>query len=266
MARKKTHPVRMNVKAQISSRLREVRQDLFGEHGGPELARRLGLPARTWYNYESGVTVPAEVLLSFIEQTGSNPIWLLTGQGRKYSRGPEDQIIADLTPVQLIRCGLEKLEREPQEVVLVAPGELPAGSSSEFVAVDLVKRRSLCDPSGAHRPEGHVLAYRQWIPHPRDTLAFQLDDDAMAPILPSGSVVAVDRQVRDPEQLQGRMVAALSGGEPIIRWLDVAGRHLILRPNQPHRDFPMIPFEVGDPARNPIVGQVVWSWSRFTNG
>src|SRR5262245_37453530 len=111
----------MNVKAMISNRLRDVRQELFGEHGGPELARRLNLPARTWYNYETGVTVPAEVLLAFIDQTGVNPVWLLTGDGPKYRRGMEDLVLADLSPAQLIRRGLEKLEREPQEVILVAP-------------------------------------------------------------------------------------------------------------------------------------------------
>ena len=84
MARKKTSKFRVNVKASISRRLREVRQELFGEHGGPELARRLNLPARTWYNYETGVTVPAEVLLSFIDQTGANPVWLLSGEGELY--------------------------------------------------------------------------------------------------------------------------------------------------------------------------------------
>ena len=87
VARKKTPPIRANVKALISSRLRLIRQELFGEHGGPELARRLNLPARTWYNYETGVTVPAEVLLSFIDQTGTNPIWLLSGEGSEVSTG-----------------------------------------------------------------------------------------------------------------------------------------------------------------------------------
>jgi hypothetical protein len=261
VARKKTHPLRVNVKAQISSRLREVRQELFGEHGGPELARRLQLPARTWYNYESGVTVPAEVLLNFIDQTGTNPLWLLSGQGPKYRRGSEDQILADLTPEQLIRRGLEKLEQEPHEVVVVAPDNLAAENVSEFVAVDLVSLPAL----DQHTPpsEGHVLAYRQWIPHPRETVAVRLRDDAMAPILPAGSVVAIDRAQRDPASLQGRMVAAAPEGTPIIRWLDVAGRHMILRPNQPSREYPMIPFELREGTSAPILGQVVWSWSRF---
>ena len=60
MARRKNPPESVRTKGRLAERLREVRSDLFGERGGPELARRLGLPIRTWYNYEIGVTVPAE--------------------------------------------------------------------------------------------------------------------------------------------------------------------------------------------------------------
>lgn len=266
MARKKTPPLRVNVKAQISGRLREIRWELFGDHGGPELARRLNLPARTWYNYESGVTVPAEVLLLFIEQTAVNPLWLLAGEGPRYRRGVEDQVMADLTPEQLIRRGLEKLEQEPHEVVLVAPENLGEEEASNFVAVDLVPFEALLDRTGSYRALGHILAFRQWIPHPRETVAVTLSDDAMFPILPSGSVVAIDRLVRDPMQLQGKMVVAVpENGTPIIRWLEVSGRHMILRPNLPSREHPMIPVELRDNNHNPILGQVVWSWSRFAN-
>jgi SOS-response transcriptional repressor LexA len=268
VARKKTPPLRMNVKAQISGRLRDVRQELFGEHGGPELARRLGLPARTWYNYESGVTVPGEVLLNFISHTGVNPLWLLSGQGPRYQRSAEDQVLADLTPEELIRRGLEKLEQEPHEVVLVAPENLPGENASDFVAVDLVSPAALMGGANpnANRTGAHILAYRQWIPHPRDTVAVRLEDDAMRPILPAGSVVAVDRSMRDPEPLQGRMVAAAPEGRTIIRWMELSGRHMILRPNQPSREHPLIPVELRDRSANPILGQVVWSWSRFDGG
>ena len=57
---------------------------MFGEHGGPEIARRLGIPGRTWYNYEMGVTVPAEVILRFIDLTSVEPTWLLYGRGENY--------------------------------------------------------------------------------------------------------------------------------------------------------------------------------------
>ena len=93
VARPKSTPPRRGdatgIRAGIARRLREIRQELFGERGGPELARRLNLPARTWYNYETGVSLPAEVLLAFIEQTGANPWWVLTGAGSKYRRSDE---------------------------------------------------------------------------------------------------------------------------------------------------------------------------------
>jgi hypothetical protein len=264
VARKKTPKVRVNVKAQLSSRLREVRQELFGEHGGPELARRLNIPARTWYNYETGVTVPAEVLLGFIDQTGTNPVWLLSGEGPKYRRGLEDMVLAELSPAQLIRRGLEKLEQEPTDIVIAAPENLPADTISDFVAVSLVPLADLANKDGyADHVVGHILAYRQWLPHPKETVSVRLDDEAMNPILPAGSVVAIDRAQTDPQSLQGRIVAACPDGHPMVRWLDISGRHLILRPNQPGRDHPMIPVELSGLDPKLIIGQVVWSWSRF---
>jgi hypothetical protein len=255
----------VNVKASLSRRLREIRQELFGDHGGPELARRLTLPARTWYNYETGVTVPAEVLLTFIDQTGANPLWLLSGEGPKYRRGISEQSIAELTPIELIRRGLEKLEQEPSDVVIVAPENLPGEFKSDFVAVSLVPmyclNRDHIDPG---QIEGYIMAYRQWLPNPLATVGVRLTNDAMYPILPSGSVVAIDRSKRDIAALSGRMVAACPEGEPMIRWLEVSGRHLILRPNQASRDYPLIPVEIDGPSSDLIIGQVVWSWSRFS--
>jgi hypothetical protein len=246
--------------------LREVRQELFGEHGGPELARRLNLPARTWYNYETGVTVPAEVLLAFIDQTGASPVWLLTGEGSKYRRSHEESLISEMSPIELIRRGLEKLEQEPTDVVIVAPENLPSEYLSDFVAVSLVPIQDLMpgtiDP--AHI-EGYIMAYRQWLPHPNETVGVRLSDDAMHPILPLGSVVAIDRSATDPQALQGRMVAAAPEGVPIIRWLDLSGKHMILRPNQPTREHPLIPVVLDGPSQNLILGQVVWSWSRFSH-
>ena len=254
----------MNVKASLSRRLREIRQELFGEHGGPELARRLGLPARTWYNYETGVTVPAEVLLAFIDQTGANPFWLLSGEGGKYRRAQDEVSLSELSPIELIRRGLEKLEQEPNDVVIVAPENLPEKAMSDFVAVSLVSMRDLARrPSEALHVKGYIMAYRKWLPNPQETVGVELLDDAMNPILPAGSIVAIDRSLNDPEQLQGRIVAACPEKEPVVRWLDLSGRHLILRPNQPTRQHPLIPVEMDDQVNGLILGQVVWSWSRF---
>lgn len=265
MARKKTPKVRVTLKASLSRRLREIRQELFGDHGGPELARRLNLPARTWYNYETGVTVPAEVLLAFIEQTGADPMYLVSGEGPRYTQAVDDRMLSDLSPVELIRRGLEKLERASQKAIVVAPENLPARMTSEFEAVKLFPLDELCNPTlDPGRIEGHILAYRQWLPNPLQTVGARLTDDAMNPILPSGSIVAVDRSVNDPMELRGRIVAACPDGVPMIRWLDVSGRHMILRPNQGGHEFPLVPVEMGEDEPNVVIGQVVWSWSRFS--
>lgn len=264
MARKKTPKVRVNVKASLSRRLREIRQELFGDHGGPELARRLNLPARTWYNYETGVTVPAEVLLGFIEQTGANPEWLLAGEGPKYRRGHEDTVLAELSPVELIRRGLERLEQEPSSVVVAAPENLPGEALSDFVAVPVVSLHELGgEPIDPAQVEHFIMAFRDWLPHPAETYAVRLDDDAMHPILPRGSVVAIDRAVTDPRALQGRLVAAAPDGKVMVRWLDLSGRHIILRPSLANREYPLIPVELSEDEPGVVLGQVIWSWSRF---
>jgi transcriptional regulator with XRE-family HTH domain len=81
MDHQQTRSDRASSKAAIAGRLRLIRSEFFGEHAGPELAGRLGLPFRTWLNYENGVTIPGEVLLQFLEITGVEPRWLLRGAG-----------------------------------------------------------------------------------------------------------------------------------------------------------------------------------------
>jgi len=44
----------------------------------------LGLPARTWWNFENGVTIPGDILLRFLQHTNADAHWLLTGEGDKY--------------------------------------------------------------------------------------------------------------------------------------------------------------------------------------
>jgi hypothetical protein len=244
--------------------LREIRQELFGQHSGPELARRLCLPARTWYHYETGVTVPAEVLLRFLEQNGVSPTWLLTGQGPRYRHSPDDRRLSELTPIELIRRGLEELERSPREVVIGTPQNRPGDRASEFLAIPLYSLADLAGPVlSSAGIKGYVFGYRQWLPHPSETIGTVLTDTAMHPILPEDSIVAVDRAVTDPLQLDGRLVAACPAGMPMIRWLDVLSQHIILRSAHGGSDHHLIPIDLKEAGRRIILGQVIWSWSRF---
>jgi hypothetical protein len=71
----------------LALRVREILCEVFGEHGAPLLAKAIGLPVRTWLNYEEGVTMPAQVVLRFIDVTDASPLWLLDGRGQKYQAG-----------------------------------------------------------------------------------------------------------------------------------------------------------------------------------
>ncbi len=72
------------IKFDLARRVREIRQELYGDHGGPLLAKALQIPFRTWHDYEGGGTIPAHSILRFIKVTDANPHWLLTGEGEKY--------------------------------------------------------------------------------------------------------------------------------------------------------------------------------------
>ena len=52
----------------------------------------MGLPIRTWRNFEAGINMPAEVVLRFLALTGAEPRWLLTGEGSKYQSRPVGRI------------------------------------------------------------------------------------------------------------------------------------------------------------------------------
>jgi hypothetical protein len=72
------------LKGDLAARIRETRIALYGENGGPLLADALGIPFRTLHNYEIGCTIPAHSILRFIELTGVDPHWLLTGLGEQF--------------------------------------------------------------------------------------------------------------------------------------------------------------------------------------
>jgi hypothetical protein len=84
MERQLPSPEWLLLKSALAERVREIRLELYGLHGGPLLAEALQVPFRTWANYEAGCTIPAPIILQFIELTRAHPHWLLRGEGSKY--------------------------------------------------------------------------------------------------------------------------------------------------------------------------------------
>ncbi len=64
----------------FTDRLRQIRREVYGEEGITQLAQALGVPPRTWENYEAGVTLPDLILLEFVCLTGVDVHWLAKGE------------------------------------------------------------------------------------------------------------------------------------------------------------------------------------------
>jgi hypothetical protein len=71
------------LRSSLAGRIRAIRVEAYGDDV-EALAGALAIPARTWRNYEAGVTLPAEILLVFVEVTGASARWLATGEGDRY--------------------------------------------------------------------------------------------------------------------------------------------------------------------------------------
>ncbi len=68
----------------LAPRVREIRLEMFGEDGISSVSQSMHIPAQTWENFENGVAIPAWIILQFIEITGVEAHWLLTGEGERY--------------------------------------------------------------------------------------------------------------------------------------------------------------------------------------
>lgn len=76
----------------VGQRIHEIRTELYGDLGVEALAKALGIPSRTWLNYERGVNMPGGVMLGFLDVTGTSPHWLLTGEGDRFVSGTFDKL------------------------------------------------------------------------------------------------------------------------------------------------------------------------------
>ncbi len=235
MARRKNAPDLVKVKVGVAERLRDLRSELYGDRGGPELARGLGLPVRTWYNYEGGVTVPAEVILRLIEITQVEATWLLHGLGPKF----RDVALTKASPAEsvesLLRTALKRLESAVTPRGSRSSPGLPAEPLALADDSDLILVRvddALCEPLSlalASGP-GYIAARSEWQVACREHRCLRVTDDAMAPLIASGAYVAYADRDAEPPANEGRLVVAwLDGKPPVVRWFHHAGRVAILR-------------------------------------
>lgn len=252
MARRKNQPESVRVKCDLSERLREIRIELHGERGGSEMARRLGLPIRTWYNYESGVTVPAEVILRFVELTNVEPLWLLHGRGPKFR--VTSPVTAGDSVESLLRTALQRLETKGQAP---ASNDGPADGAPDGVVLIRVEgdeHERLTDDSGPR----YMAARREWLAARRDFRVVRNEGDAMAPIVADGAYVAFSDEEEPAADLDGRLVVTWIHGRPTVRWFGLSGRYGILRAENSAHDPATLLIDPSDAPEDRRVRRVLW--------
>lgn len=264
MARRKTLPESVKAKYALAERLSSLRAELYGDRGGPELARQLGLPVRTWYNYESGVTVPAEVILKIIELTSAEPMWLLHGKGPKYRRPQPERreaaVASGMSVGTLLRTALHMLEQgetsPPTLIVSKGPSENSTDEHADVVllAVDDTGSGPITKSSGPR----YVAARSEWLDAERECRCIRIEGSAMSPIVGDGAYVAFAKQEERPEELDGKMVVAWVDNQPIVRWFQDCGRYAVLRAENPATVPATILVDLEDRAHETRLRRVLW--------
>jgi Peptidase S24-like len=238
------------------------------------MARRLGIPVRTWYNYEGGVTVPAEVILKIIELTSVEAVWLLHGEEPKFrhlltERG-EMGGQPNVTVGALLRTALQLLEKDEsawssREETLAGPDHfegamtgvdhfaLTYDSMTPAHPENLESADRLGDEAGSRFSQSR----REWLAAQRDNRCIQVNGDSMSPILADGAAVAYAKSEEEMQQLDGKMVVTWVDNQPLVRWFQHCGRFALLRAENPNTVPQQVLVDLEDPKQRPRFRRVV---------
>jgi len=279
MARRKTLPESVRAKLALAERLALLRAELYGDRGGPEMARRLGIPVRTWYNYEGGVTVPAEVILKIIELTAVEAVWLLHGEGPKFRSARAERLpgggTSSVTIGALLRTALQLLEEKSDRTRSTAiedcsDGPIAVNRVSHDVDLqaaadhrsfgELTDTTSANDSTGLQADTGGRLtdSRRDWLAAQRENRCVFVSGDAMIPIVADGASVAYAKEEEDVLQLDGKLVVAWLDNQPVVRWFQQCGRYALLRSQNPTTVPQQVLVDLEDSKHKPRFRRVLW--------
>jgi hypothetical protein len=243
MARRRTPPELVRAKWELADRLRTIRIELYGERGLAELAGQMDVPIRTWYSYETGVTVPGEILLRFLVLTSVEPRWLLHGRLPKYQTRLDDM---DRPIAPRLEVPLEESSangHEPDGGFSAFQGSscgkttaaAQHGSTSATAEILELNRRDL-EPLAVTNGSWASVHPRDWRRLEHSYHCIRMVGDAMAPIIAAGAFIAFSELDEDPANLDGKLTVAWVDGVPIVRWLHVCGHYVLLRAENPSSD------------------------------
>ncbi len=215
------------------------------------LGRCVGKSRTTVERWEFGVNRPPQDRYESLASALDVSIdWLIWGRGPGPTRNPHAAKLesSPVLPAMYVEDRAEFEAREnPHDFQLIPYLRDPAAAGSGRVM--------------AEDCAGYVAIDRAVAPRPEVLRCVRILGNSMSPILPEGSIVAVDTSRRNPSELNGRIVCARCDlDEVVIKRLRIGPHCLILISENPDQDT-HAPRTI-HPAQDeqPIIGRVVWAW------
>ena len=221
-----------------------------------------------------------DLIERIVSYSGISVEWLLTGRGpKKKVRAevaaeeeepygidlPEEirQKVAELARAAGIRGEAELQKMAKCAVHFISGGTDDIEIDDEYVSVPLLSDAAAAgSPAEIHEDdvEGRCVIYRGALRNPDHTTCVWVRGDSMEPILPNGSIVAVNHVRTDIADLDGKVVAAYHEEGVTIKRLMLADQAIILMPENRSGHTP-ITFDFDEDR---IIGACEWAWIDLT--
>lgn len=215
-------------------------QSVIDRHAGGvvrRFAQAIGVNHQAVHNWQAETSLPgAKALVALWNVYRVDPLWLLTGEQR----------IAGSVVLQVAPPVTDGDEIEPERFVT-----LPV------LAPDRAARRP---PEVTGRDiADYAVVYADWAPQPEQITCVRAPDDQLAPVIPKGSIAAIDHRQRDPKKLHGKIVALRKNGGVTLARCHVAAPDLVLGlPENPARRGARTITLRDDQIAADLIGRVVW--------
>jgi phage repressor protein C with HTH and peptisase S24 domain len=222
-------------------------QDVIDKHAGGvvrRFAQAIGVNHQAVHNWITEQSLPgSKALVSLWNVYRVDPLWLLTGtqsiQGAVVLRVSSPAEEADLE---------SEMERDQYVPVPLLADTAAAKSPHEAAAEDI---------------EDFVVVRAAWATRPERLTCARVKGNQLAPMLPAGSLVAIDHGYREADKLHGKLVAFRHGAGVAVRWCHSRAGDAVLglTGEPPTRQRGDALLFTGEAAASCVVGRIVWWWA-----
>lgn len=238
-----------------SERLRQLLKDQKLTQAA--LAERLGVSPATVSRWLAGKNEPtAETYVALGNMAGrpeGNYFWERAGINT--SELPDAGLRQVLSSIQVSLENFNLVSSRKLSQRLAGKGNAVAIPLMDVTAYgDRVPPRENVRLSQA-RVEDVLLAPLSWCPHPENMISIHLSGDSMYPTILSGSILFVDTNSTDREQLNQKLVVVAHRdlGFKVARFQRLTGSDLLVSANPKY-----LPLDVSNATKWRLFGEVLW--------